>query len=240
MPIKRMRQLDAMRHVKWQYIPNGLIGWWKLDGDAKDSSGSGLDGTAYNVSYVDGVRNKCVSFNGSSSYIEVLDNPLLHFGYEDFSYALWFKVNNIQANTYPQLIMKRVYSGGDFEAQIGYAGNYDRLFVIFEDSSGINPINVEATETGKWYFLTVVRKNGTAYVYLNAEQVTSSNANYDVTTTAKLYFGYDAVAGGDWLDGYLDDIMLFNRALTEDEIKMLYKGEYARILLSVRELGARR
>src|SRR5688572_3608660 len=60
----------------------GLIGHWKLNGDAKDSSGSGLHATNHNVDLKTG------AFNGRDAYLEVPDSSALNFGKGNFSIAL--------------------------------------------------------------------------------------------------------------------------------------------------------
>src|SRR5574341_919113 len=57
---------------------DGLVAEWHFDGDAKDSSGNGNDGTIYGATFVEGIRGKALSFNGNGDYVEIpytaLDN----------------------------------------------------------------------------------------------------------------------------------------------------------------------
>jgi hypothetical protein len=61
----------------------GLVGYWKLTGDAKDHSGTGNHGRNHGVDLATG------TFDGRGSYIEVPDSPSLKFGSGDFSIAAW-------------------------------------------------------------------------------------------------------------------------------------------------------
>ncbi len=47
----------------------GLVGEWHFDGDAKDSSGNGNDGTVYGATFVDGKFGKALSFDGMDDYV---------------------------------------------------------------------------------------------------------------------------------------------------------------------------
>jgi len=61
----------------------GLIGYWKLQGDARDSSGSGNDGVNHGVDLATG------RFDGRGAYIEVPHSPSLQLGAGDFSVSAW-------------------------------------------------------------------------------------------------------------------------------------------------------
>lgn len=61
----------------------GLVGYWKLRGDARDYSGSGNHGINHGVNLTNG------AFDGVGAYIEVPDNPALKFGTGDFSVCAW-------------------------------------------------------------------------------------------------------------------------------------------------------
>src|SRR3972149_11340288 len=47
----------------------GLVGEWHFDGDAKDTSGNGNDGTIYGATFVDGKFGKALSFDGVNDYV---------------------------------------------------------------------------------------------------------------------------------------------------------------------------
>ena len=77
----------------------GLIGHWKLAGDAKDASGRGNDARAYSVDLSapgpGGTPRSAAKFNGKSSYLEVPANPTLRLGTGDFSLAVWVHTEEI-------------------------------------------------------------------------------------------------------------------------------------------------
>jgi hypothetical protein len=61
----------------------GLVGHWKLKGDAQDSSGRGLHGRNHGVDLATG------EFNGTGAWIEIPDSPSLRFGRAGFSASVW-------------------------------------------------------------------------------------------------------------------------------------------------------
>jgi len=73
---------------------NGLVGYWTFDteGQAEDSSGNGNDGTVLGATWQDtNCRNGgCYDFDGSDSYINVLDDDILDFkADESFTVSVW-------------------------------------------------------------------------------------------------------------------------------------------------------
>ena len=74
-----------------------LVGWWKFDGNADDSSSSGIHGTAWgNPQYVSGQINSAMNFDGNTHV--VLGTAFdLNFGdATDFSVALWVNTTGWQ------------------------------------------------------------------------------------------------------------------------------------------------
>ena len=76
-----------------------LIGYWDFEEGggttALDSSGNNLNGSIYNAVYTEGrVGSYALDFNGSNSFVEVLNNPLLNS--ESISISLWFNPREIQ------------------------------------------------------------------------------------------------------------------------------------------------
>ncbi len=73
----------------------GLVGYWKLAGDSKDSSGNGNDGQAHGVAFDTagpaGSPASAATLKGRSSFIEVPDSPSLRFGTGDVSISAWVK-----------------------------------------------------------------------------------------------------------------------------------------------------
>ena len=75
-----------------QGLDQGLVGWWKFDGDATDSSGNGNDGTVNGATLTTdrhGQANEAYSFDGVNDYIEVPYNSALNGSTS--SYTLWCK-----------------------------------------------------------------------------------------------------------------------------------------------------
>lgn len=87
---------------------NGLVGEWKLDGNANDTSGNGNNGTSYNITWIDsgmGDGKKVASFNGFSSHIDIPYSNILEPSAE-ITISAWIKTNADYANTYAPIFRK--------------------------------------------------------------------------------------------------------------------------------------
>jgi len=81
---------------------NGLAGEWHFDGDAKDSSGKGIDGIIYGATFVDGKFGKAMGFNGIDNYIQLPQfNPIWE---EGFSACAWTKFERDNDGNYERIV----------------------------------------------------------------------------------------------------------------------------------------
>src|SRR5687768_16158064 len=78
----------------------GLVGYWKLQGDSRDHSASGLHGTSHDVDLATS------SFNGKTSYVEVPSALSLHLGTSDFTIAAWVNTERDLTDVPGDLITK--------------------------------------------------------------------------------------------------------------------------------------
>ena len=106
-----------------------------------------------------------------------------------------------------------------------YPGSDRWLYVLF-----IPVIELEQY-ANKWIFLTITKENNKYKLYINAEK--KAQATEDITfpeTNHPVYIGGTTAEtsyyGGllRW-DGYIDELRVYNKTLTEEEIKVIYKGE---------------
>jgi len=81
-------------------LERGLVGWWKFDGDATDSSGNGYDGTVNGATLTadrHGQANEAYSFDGTDDYISMTIGT-----YDEVTFSAWLKIASFE-NEYPKL-----------------------------------------------------------------------------------------------------------------------------------------
>jgi len=207
------------------YVPsNGLVGWWPFNGNANDESGNGNNGTVNGATLtVDrfGVADKAYSFDGVNDYIEVLNSPQLN-SVNNFTLSIWVFFNDWNQ------------SSSVWFATIEKQGQYSlQLIRLTSNTANLSGITVPVS-SNSWNSYTLSFENNIVKVYANGT-LQGSNNNSFTSTTSPLVFGIDPGGQLEFLNGSLDDIGIWNRALTECEIKDLY---YAQLGYSTVDAGA--
>lgn len=213
---------QAMAQNVPSYVPtNGLVGWWPFTGNANDESGNGNNGTVNGATLTTdrfGQTNKAYSFDGSSNYIRV-QNFISNIT-TALTVSMWVKIN--PTNDYQVFLSKGPKISGHFEIY---------SFITTQKLS-YNTIdmcqNIQSSFTitdGQIHHILVVQSNGTLSFYVDNTLVNQIACNGSINnivndlTIGKIDdpFPYHA-------NGIIDDIGIWNRELTQQEITALYNG----------------
>ena len=93
------------------YVPtNGLVGYWPFNGNAKDESGNGTNGTVNGPLLTTdrfGNSNAAYNFDGIDDYVEILHNPSLNL--PNGTINLWFKTSSNNRMSLLQSIMATLH-----------------------------------------------------------------------------------------------------------------------------------
>jgi hypothetical protein len=214
------------------YVPtNGLVGWWPFNGNANDESGNGNHGTVNGATLAtdrNGKSNSAYSFDGISSYISVPNSSSLNITGNQITLSFW--LYNMRND-----INHKGISKGGWDVGSGYE------FLFLEDNglqlSG-NKGGLQRTESvngakflNNWVHLVAVFNNGVGNFYINNVKI-SANLNGNKftnfnATDLPLIFGKRSdqikLLKG-FVLGKMDDIAIYNRALSDQEVKMLFNG----------------
>lgn len=201
-------------------IDNGLIAWYKLDetgaGDAIDSVG-GATGTATGTSY-----NTNGKLSGARTFAlgDFIKTATINhnIGTGDFTFSAWLKIDSYTVgDTTGGSIMTSGELSPWFGIDSNQAGNNNSLSCYWGGWKGFNtPVSI-----GVWHNCILRRASGQIYAYLDG---TLEASNYTVGTSMSntySYFGRSQSAAQDRLKGSLDDIRIYNRALSAAEIASL-------------------
>lgn len=207
-------------------LPN-LITWWRLDGNPDDAAGSN-HGNVYGGTWGPGWIKGALNFDGSDDYFETSDDSLINFTMNDsFSISLW---------TLP------VESGCLLSKM--KAENYDTCFgynLLWFDSDQALTFVLEASRwysmaiytpngsvpAGSWNHIVIVYDNRDVSIFINGQQKATDYFRLDSGDTypdknlalgVKSYRSYMT----HYFTGSIDDVRIFNKALSQSEIELLY------------------
>ncbi len=211
---------------------SGLVGYWRLDETsgtiAADSSGSGNSGTLeMGPVWTSGRVNGAVSFDGVDDHINVGDpaSGVLDFGTGSFSYMAWVNLT-AGGSTTQKIIMK----GGTGPTTPGYELLFSSGAVRAAVSDGtarpVAPFTMELRD-GTWHHVAAVVNRSSNFLILYVDGVqraqTSIAGGGSVSTTQPLRFSLATSP----LLGKIDEVLVYNRALTGSEITDVYNAGIA-------------
>jgi hypothetical protein len=219
--------LRTIKSILNRYTPspalptNGLVAYYPFNANANDESGNGHDGRIAGASMVTdrfGNPNSAFSFNGTSDYIKVMNSENLDFKPKGFTLAAWVNYDNNLSDVV--VLSKHRYSYGTGYV-LGVEKNQAKVFL---DQYG----HLATTETysdSQWHFIVCTYDGTTLILSVDGIQKGNQKVAYNRTNTSKLCIGASENNSGGingYYSGLIDDVRIYNRALSESEIQILY------------------
>jgi trimeric autotransporter adhesin len=208
-----------------QVPTSGQVAYYPLDNNANDASGAGRNGTASNVSYVldrFDQPSKAALFNATNSSV-VVSNWNILSGNAARTISIWFKAVGQTSSQYmlswganttnQSSVIGNFYGTGN--SGFGFIGFVTGLL---ENFSGTCPYF-----DNQWHNVIFTHDGTTSRLFVDGVQKTTNTSTY-ATGTSNLFIGnYYGV--GSYFNGSLDDIRIYNRALSATEVTQLYTAE---------------
>ncbi|PIN91505.1 hypothetical protein COU57_00290 [Candidatus Pacearchaeota archaeon CG10_big_fil_rev_8_21_14_0_10_32_14] len=215
-------------------INSNLIGWWKFENNFDDSSGNGYNGIAVsNPTFDSGLIGQTGKFDGLNDYVKVNSIPDLKYEGGDLTISLWMKPDTTETDG-SYLISKPWNSNGQYNYRIYYQNN-KILFYVGGATGYINyssPFNA----SDEWHHV-VAKINSSKAVEIYVDGVRNFYDIHNINSwiplsgdqNLPLTFGtvypYAAGWGGNLnysFNGSIDEIRIYKRDLSSDEITDLY------------------
>ncbi|MEI6745888.1 MAG: LamG-like jellyroll fold domain-containing protein, partial [Methylococcaceae bacterium] len=184
-----------------------------------------------NPQCVDGVKGKAFSFDGDANYVRLNTNSSSLFS-NDFSIGVWVKFHNFQ-NAYPMIVEAENYNVAFHGLGSAYSSDLQKRVGFYQQNQDGYPISrigqMESSsklEENKWYFVTVVKADLQFKMYLNSDVSISTTATKNILMDGKFITVGASILhpSSSGLNGEIDDLRIYNRALTEAEVMELYNG----------------
>jgi autotransporter-associated beta strand protein len=216
-------------------VPLGLIAWWPGEGNANDLAGAhngALLGGA--TATTPGKVGQAFSFDGTNSYVSIPDSPMLRP--TNFTIEAWVRFTSLdsagsggspagdQYIVFKQNTRSSDFEGFDLSKTRVSGGDVFRLLVASATAQTAEIHSTTLLSTGVWYHVAGVRGSNFTQLYVNGHLESQTNVSFPMNYgTNALFFGSSGQSYWDHkFAGLLDEVSLYNCALSADEIAAIY------------------
>jgi hypothetical protein len=200
--------------------PAGLVGWWTGDGDANDLATNNHGTIQGGVTFVAGEVNLAFQFDGTTGYILVPDNPSLDLRSEA-TFAAWINLSQLPSQAgHWMFIVGKSQAGNDLDLQV----ESDNRVHFY--APGLFVASVHALQTNAWYFVAATyRATNRVEMFLNGVlEATNAIPGVHAVNPNPLTIGSSVVWPGRFFRGAIDEVQVYNRALSSNEIQAIYNA----------------
>lgn len=212
-------------------VSDSLIGYWNFDEatgtTSADSSGNGNDGTFTGSGVAHStvlpptscfINTHSLSFSGAGGYVSIPDNATMDPA-SAISISFWMKANTV-SNGYQHIVFKQ----GPVVTSYGVWLNGDHVYMEDNDNSVRSLASNTAITADAWHYITVTYDGTTQALYIDGA-LDNSQSLPGITLTYQN--SPVKVGSGDYnnpFNGYVDDLRIYGRALSNTEIADLAGG----------------
>lgn len=175
------------------------------------------------ISNISKIRGNYSSFDGDGDYIEIPANKSLEIN-KNITISAWVKWNPFGDS------LQNIYTNGAWDNALRIdndgGSNQGKLFLALKIDGSDNSL-YSNTQLNQTWTHVVGRYNGTEMsIFINGELDNSLSVTGDINSSnGKNYIGAESSGGGYFYNGSMDEVFLFNRSLSDGEIKSLYNSK---------------
>ncbi len=211
----------------WSFTTSGrLLGWWKLDeasgGTAEDNSGSGHNGTLHGDQGWQPTGGKvggALKLDGDGDYVEVSDESDFDLTGQ-ITVAAWIKAKEFDKER--QAIVTK--GGSAWRLHRNLKTDNIRFNITYGyEPSVVGKINVN---DGQWHHIAGAYDGAELCLYVDGELDSSKKTSKSIMTNNEpVCIGENSEQTGRYWNGLIDDVRIYNYALSRDEVAALYQGK---------------
>lgn len=215
-------------------LNKGLVGHWTMSQDSlksstvlSDQTPYENDGTIYGATFTNdrkGQPNQAMSFDGVDDYID-FGKKGLNFG-NNQTISFWIKTSENSSR------YKRIFamdSGNIYPYTIGFRSSR----IEFTDENNIGEKGFPIT-LNQWNHIVIIPGglgDNSCSCFLNGSIVIATATSNGYVFSDRTSIGSKNSSAGTFFNGLIDDVRIYNRALSEDEITLLYESYKSKIKL---------
>lgn len=218
----------------WSFNTGRLVAWWKLDdgsgNTAADYSGNNRNGTLTgDVSWVDGITGGALTFDGDGDYVDMGKAPAFDIK-NQITVSAWIKVSAFDKD------WQTIVTKGDRAWRL--QRNWNKSTLEFACSglvvpgSDWGPIygNIDVND-GHWHHVAGVYDQEKIYLYIDGSLDASTTASGAIRVNEEpVYIGENSQMPNRFWNGLIDDVRIYNYALSAEEISEITQDVLMRSL----------
>lgn len=224
----------AAKEPEW--LKQDLLAYYPFNGNAKDSSGNGYDGIV-NGAVLDNDRNG--KANGAYNFVngEIISNLGDPNFRGNFSVTLWSRLETFNFEnepgriSYPFIISSAIITNNTLNPFFGlhYSNSNPIILQTYLNGPSNYYFTYAPVDFKSWNHISVINKSDTLSLFLNGNfvsRVSNPKPQNPLQPSNFIRFGFPKGALYELyrLNGKLDDIRIYKRALTPEEVKYLYQN----------------
>jgi hypothetical protein len=210
---------SPLASIRPEELRRGLVLYFSFDNiqgaRVVDESGSGNHGTINGIIYsTNGVVGQAVVFNGIKAFIQVPKTPSLNLN-GPLTMSAWVKPESTEGFT---SVLAKEYNFKGYHLSID--GGAMRASV--SGSKGISG----SIPVRQWTHLVAVCTSSNLLQYINGKLVNTADATTPQDSSTDLYLGcwmHPVKGPSRFFNGLLDEVRIYNRALSDEEVRHLYE-----------------
>ena len=203
--------------ISFNEFKNNLVQYWPFDGDANNAVSGGINAIVEGPTLTTdrfGNENSAYYFDGTGDRMNA--GNAANFGTKSFTANVW--VNSTQTSGIGNILRTH---GGNGHGWL-FRFKYGKIEIWEGDYNAVGVVSETSYADGNWHMMTYVRdvENKVGQLYVDGSYVCNYNMSSPNNYNNTLWFG--TYGAGEYYKGKMDDVRLYNRALTAEEIAALY------------------
>ena len=217
-----------------QFPEDGVVGYWSFDDgtingkNVKDVLGENDGELMGNPKHVKGKVGKALEFDGSN-FVHIEGSKTLDVnGSEAMTIAAWINADSespvvgVVAGCCGTILAQRDANGWALRFD-GRNGGAELEFITMPGWQGDGGFGIPVYPKGEWHHLVGVVDGNKKYLYGDGKRLKEDNFNGPMQAERTEHEIGNASDGG--FVGLIDEVVIYNRALSDNEVQMLYKAE---------------
>jgi hypothetical protein len=199
---------------------DGLVAYYAMENDVNDSSGNGLNGTIFgDPNFVAGYEGMALDLDGDGDYVDCGYDPLFDVTTNEITVSAWVTIRSI-ANQWAAIAAKGEYAWRLGNASLDPRFHFGITIWSAPDTASLD--GVTAVGYDEWHHAAGVFDGSNIMVYLDGALDVSVATTEPIGINDKsMFIGDNPDATGRYWDGLIDELKIYDRALSAGELRYL-------------------